>query len=113
MEDNSKMPYDAIEAKRYVLRELMEMMDKNEREKLKGSFKPDSQPWETERATTETDMHSDLAGKMLPGSVAKDHTAAEGVDEIPPSTGSSSDNDEDNEPVADSANEYSRRRYKK
>src|SRR6185369_1298287 len=97
---DTKMPYDATEAKRYVLRELMEMMDKQEREKLKSSFKPDSEPWETERATTETDMHDDLAGKMLPGSVAKEHTAAEGVTETPPSTGSSSDNDEDNEPVS-------------
>jgi len=110
---DSKMPYDATEAKRYVLRELMEMMDKNEREKLKGSFQSDSEPWETERATTETDMHKDLAGKTLPGKVAPTHEAAEGVTETPPSTGSSSDNSEDNEPVADSANEYSRRRYKK
>lgn len=110
---DTQMPYDATEAKRYVLRELMELMDKNERAKLKDSFKPDSEPWETERATTETDMHKDLAGKMLSGSVAKSHEAGEGVTETPPSTGSSSDNDEDDEPVADSTNEYSRRRFKK
>lgn len=44
--------YDVTGAKRYVLRELMELMDKNDREKLKGSFKPDSQPWQDETGTT-------------------------------------------------------------
>lgn len=110
---DTKMPYDATEAKRYVLRELMEVMDRDERKKLKDSFKPDSEPWKTEEATRITEMHADIAGPMNSGKVAKEHHAAEGVTETPPSTGSSSDNSEDNEPVADSANEYSRRRYKK
>lgn len=44
--------FDTTGAKRYVLRELMELMDKNEREKLKDSFKPDSQPWQDETGTT-------------------------------------------------------------
>lgn len=106
------MEKDYTEAKRYVLRELMDEMDQNERKKLKQSFKPDSEPWKGERATTETDMHDDLAGKMLSGKVEAPH-AAQGVTETPPSTGSSSDNSEDNEPVADSIGEYSRRRYKR
>lgn len=106
------MELDELEAKRYVLRELMDMMDKHEREKLKGSFKPDSEPYKKELDLQSTDMHE--AGPMNSGSVAKEHEAAEGVTETPPSTGSSSDNDEDDEPVSlDPIVTYSKRRYSK
>lgn len=90
--NDSNMPYDATAAKRYVLRELMDEMDKAERKKLKDSFQPDSEPWKIEQDTHNSDMHDDLAGKMLSGKVEQ------------PS---------DDEPVADSINEYSRKRFKK
>lgn len=49
--------YDVTGAKRYVLRELMELMDKNDRERLKGSFKPDSQPWQEQTGTHNETLH--------------------------------------------------------
>ena len=104
---------DMTEAKRYVLQELMDLMDKKEREKLSSSFKPDSIPTEEETKTRETDMHDDLAGKMLSGEMDKEHELAEGVTETPLSTGSSSDNDEDDKPVRiDMVNMYAKK-YKK
>lgn len=102
--------YDVTGAKRYVLRELMELMDKNDREKLKGSFKPDSQPWQDETGTTNKALYEAQMSDAQHKREHEDDSSLTNVDKN--SSVDSQGSGSVDEPSSDSVNELSRKRNK-
>lgn len=102
--------YDVTGAKRYVLRELMELMDKNDREKLKDSFKPDSQPWQDETGTTNKALYDAQMSDAQHKREHEDDSSLTNADRD--SSVDSQGSDGIDEPSSDSVNELSRKRNK-